>query len=333
MSVRYPVALPATNAFRGAVLTGESVVATSRSPYTGYTQTHEHTGQWWRWSTQLRRMNRANAEAWITFLLSLRGRAGTFLAGDPLGATPRGTATGLPSPEIGEDNPSGDQIVTQSWVPSQASLLLAGDYLQVGVEANARLYKVLEDVASDGSGNATVRIWPDFYRGGTTPVEQITDGDMEALTNWTELETGGTVSLDAVDQRSGSGCFKCDSTGSGELGVRQDLSLEPNRAYRLSGYVKEASTGGATGPTLVVRLQNVTRSEWLTSTGGWATAESDAVTDLVDASYSNPRITFHTRPDHACDRHLSVVPARRQRVGRHARHVPRRLVDGGSEPQ
>ena len=36
----------------------------------------------------------------------------------------------------------------------------AGDYIQLGTGASAHLHKVLEDVNSDGSGNATLTIWP-----------------------------------------------------------------------------------------------------------------------------------------------------------------------------
>jgi hypothetical protein len=36
----------------------------------------------------------------------------------------------------------------------------SGDYLQLGPRATARLHEVLLDVASDGSGNATLNIWP-----------------------------------------------------------------------------------------------------------------------------------------------------------------------------
>lgn len=93
--------------------------------------------------------------------MRLRGRFGTFLLGDPLGATPRGSAATAPgTPLVNGADQTGDELVIDGIPTSGDDYLKAGDYIQLGSGATARLYKVLEDVAIDGSGGATLNIWP-----------------------------------------------------------------------------------------------------------------------------------------------------------------------------
>lgn len=54
----------------------------SQSPFTGSEQTFEWPAEWWLADISLPPMARASAEAWNSFLLSLRGRSGTFYLGD-----------------------------------------------------------------------------------------------------------------------------------------------------------------------------------------------------------------------------------------------------------
>jgi len=81
------------------------------------------------------------------FLTSLKGQQGTFLLGDPDYATPRGTVSACTL-----SGSSGDESVTVTMTGS----LLAGDYIQLGTGANAKLHQVLADL----SGNGTLEIWP-----------------------------------------------------------------------------------------------------------------------------------------------------------------------------
>src|ERR1700677_477738 len=65
------------------------------------------------------------------FLDALQGQVGTFLQGDPLATTPRGSAKGSPITN-GATNVSGsNQLVTAGWLPNQAGVLLPRDYIQV----------------------------------------------------------------------------------------------------------------------------------------------------------------------------------------------------------
>jgi hypothetical protein len=57
---------------------------------------------------------------------------------------------------------TGNELVTDGWTNSTTGILKAGDYIQLGSGSSAQLYKVLDDVNSNGSGQATLTIYPDL---------------------------------------------------------------------------------------------------------------------------------------------------------------------------
>jgi hypothetical protein len=158
MSITYPLQLPSNRQIARVRLTSTDIVAISQSPFSGAQQVYQYTGQFWEADVTLRPMNRDEAEYWISFLLKLNGSFGTFLLGDPNGRTPRGVATG--SPLVFGGNQSGNVLETDGWTANTIGILKAGDYIQLGSSATARLYKVLNDVNSDSSGRATLDIYP-----------------------------------------------------------------------------------------------------------------------------------------------------------------------------
>ena len=155
MAITYPLSLPASPGPARVTMRATNVVAVAASPFTGQQQTQRHPGAWWSADVELPPlMGEAEAETWISFLLSLRGRHGTFLMGDPARATPRGVATG--TPVIDGADQTGEALATRGWTPDTTGILRAGDYIQIG----QRLHKVLTDTDSDASGAATLDIWP-----------------------------------------------------------------------------------------------------------------------------------------------------------------------------
>ena len=158
MAISYPLSLPNTTSFASARMTARSVVGVSESPFTGAQQVQKHQGQWWEFEAALAPMTRANAELWISFLISLNGQQGTFLLGDPLGSTVRGVGTGTPL--VKGASQTGNSLITDGWTATQTGILKAGDYFQLGTGSTSKLYKVLADANSDGSGDATFDIWP-----------------------------------------------------------------------------------------------------------------------------------------------------------------------------
>lgn len=160
MAITYPLSHPTNVGFASASMTAKSVVGVSRSPFTGAQQVQKHQGQWWEFQASLPPMTRATAEEWIAFLLSLNGMQGSFLLGDPLGTTARGIATGTPL--VKGASQTGNSLITDGWTASQTGILKAGDYFQLGSSTSSKLYKVLNDANSDGSGDATFDIWPNI---------------------------------------------------------------------------------------------------------------------------------------------------------------------------
>lgn len=104
-------------------------------------------------------MLRAQAAAWQAFGMKLGGTLGTFNAGDPDAKTPRGTVPGTPL--VAGGSQTGEDLATDGWTVSQTGILLEGDWIQIGT----RLYMVVEDADSDGSGNATLTIRPKIWSG------------------------------------------------------------------------------------------------------------------------------------------------------------------------
>jgi hypothetical protein len=147
MAISYPLALPTHTGIRAIELRALNAVAYSRSPFTFSGQVFAYAGQMWQAEVSLPPMKRADAEQWVAWLMSLRGQFGTFLLGDPIGGTPRGTSTAATI-----SGSAGSSSVTVA----MSGTLLAGDYLQLGSGASATLHKVLQDK----TGSGTLEIWP-----------------------------------------------------------------------------------------------------------------------------------------------------------------------------
>lgn len=152
MAISYPLTLPTVTSPRVIELRTINAVAYAQSPFTFAGQAHAYQGQMWQADVTLPPMRRANAEQWVSFLVSLRGQYGTFLLGDTTCATIRGTATSCTV-----TGSAGDNTVSAT-VPS-GQTLLAGDYIQLGSGATATLHKVLVDYTGTGSA-ADLEIWP-----------------------------------------------------------------------------------------------------------------------------------------------------------------------------
>ncbi len=153
MAISYPLAFPAYDYIESVRFDTANAVGISRSPYTGQQQVYDYQSGFWSVDIDLRWMNRVEAAPVIAFIDSLRGQYGTFTFGDYLTATPQGAATGTPL--VNGANQTGFSLITDGWSNSTA-ILKKGDWIQI----NTALYRILNDVSSDGSGNATLDVWP-----------------------------------------------------------------------------------------------------------------------------------------------------------------------------
>lgn len=160
MAISYPLALPDMNTIRSIELRTVNAVAYSRSPFTFAGQAHEYAGKMWQADVTLKPMRRSDAEKWITWLMSLKGQLGTFYLGDPLGCTPLGSGRDSDTVLVDGAVSSGNTIAIDSAPVSTTDFLKAGDYMQIGSGTSRQLFKVLTDVDTDGTGSATVDVWP-----------------------------------------------------------------------------------------------------------------------------------------------------------------------------
>ncbi len=159
MAYTYPLTFPDIG-IRSINIRAITVVGASVSPFTGQQQVYKHQGQWWEMEVSMPAMKRDEAEQVASFLLKMNGKYGTFLLGDKANTAPRGVGTG--SPLVKGGSQTGDQLLTDGWTSSTTGILKAGDWIQVGSGSSTRLHKVLDDVNSDGSGNATLNIFPNI---------------------------------------------------------------------------------------------------------------------------------------------------------------------------
>lgn len=158
MAITYPVSFPSSIGLANINIRARTVVGVSASPFTGQQQVYKHQGQWWEAEVTLPPMKRADAEQAVAFLLKMNGQYGTFLLGDKANPATRGVGTGTPL--VNGASQTGDELITDGWTTSTTGILKAGDWIQLGSGSSTRLYKVLDDVNSDGSGNATINIFP-----------------------------------------------------------------------------------------------------------------------------------------------------------------------------
>jgi hypothetical protein len=187
MSISYPLSPPTTPSWVKVNFTANNIVAISASIFTGQQQVYQWPGESWLVDVSLPPMTQATAEAWVTFLISLRGQLGTFYLGDVLHTAPVGVATGTPVVN-GAQGSMSNTLATKGWTHGTTDILRAGDFIQIGTGTSQRLYKVLTDANSDGSGLATLDIFPSLREG-------VSDNQSIAIT-----DTEGTFRLAANER-------------------------------------------------------------------------------------------------------------------------------------
>jgi len=194
--ISYPLSLPlATKAIQSIEIRAVNAVAYARSPFTFAGQAFAYSGQMWTADVTLKPMKRADAEQWVAWLLSLRGQLGTFLMGDPMGATARGVATGTPL--VNGADQTGGSLVLDGATNNTSGWLKAGDYIQLGSGSSARLHKVLADANSDGSGNVTLDIWP-HIRVAPADNATVTVSDAKGLFRLASNDQGFSINESAI---------------------------------------------------------------------------------------------------------------------------------------
>jgi len=148
-----PEGYPVTPAWREATISSFSPTLVS---VTNSLRRQSRTRGAHAWGIELRysAMTRATFAPLWAFLTNLAGQSTTFLLSLPA-YTPLGTASGTPLVKGGSQ--VGTSLVTDGWSLSQ-TVLKAGDWIQIA--SDLKVYMVTADAVSDGSGNATISIFP-----------------------------------------------------------------------------------------------------------------------------------------------------------------------------
>lgn len=144
--------LPNPNGIKRLSWLHQAAVASTESPFSFRQQVYAHRGQRRRAGIHIATTTEDQAKKWIATLLKLNGTEKPFFLSDGAGlqgVLARGT------PLVQGENQTGRDLVTDGWTIS-TTVLKAGEWIALGNE----LHQVMEDVVSDGSGNATLQLWP-----------------------------------------------------------------------------------------------------------------------------------------------------------------------------
>lgn len=132
-----------------------NIVGVGSSPLSLQSQVYDYGGDAWRLEVGFPPLEREDAAPWYAFLASLRGRKGTFLFGPVTMGTPLGAGAGVSTPAVNGAGQSGETLITDGWTNSTL-VLKKGDLFSI----DNRLYMVLSDATTNGSGEVTLDIWP-----------------------------------------------------------------------------------------------------------------------------------------------------------------------------
>lgn len=155
----YPLTMPTQTAFTGSRFEMRRKTSVSESPFSGVQQVYEHPYALWAGVFTLPPMNKAQAAEWRAFFMKLRGRTGTFYAGDPDAMEPNGSITG--SVTLTADADLMDTTISiDTAVNSGTDVFKAGDMIQIGAGTDARLYMITDDADTNATGGCDLNIEP-----------------------------------------------------------------------------------------------------------------------------------------------------------------------------
>ena len=169
----YPLTLPTITGIKQQTFGLTRAISVTQSPFTYQEQVYQHEGEKWTGMYTLPPMLKNHAAIWISFLIKLRGRRGTFKAGDQDRKTIQGATVGTVL--VNGASQTGNAINVDGLGTSVTGAFKAGDYITI----QDYLYVITEDVNSNGSGEATLYIEPKLRSG----IQAIADDAVVTYTN------------------------------------------------------------------------------------------------------------------------------------------------------
>lgn len=174
MAITYP--LPSPTSYGIATVVWGPMTNTQRlkKPFTFQDIVQVYDGEMWQGAVTVTPQNEANGRGLSAWVTSLQGMRGKFYLEEPGIVAPLGTAKDTPgTPVIAGGGQSGSTVDIDGLPFSATGYLLPGDNIAITVSSIPYLHKVLEQVDSNGSGEATVSIWPSL-RGSPSDNSSIT---------------------------------------------------------------------------------------------------------------------------------------------------------------
>lgn len=177
MAISFPLASPLQFGWSRLQWGGMTNTSRGRNPWTLQDIVQVFEGEEWFGRVDVLPQDAADGRRLAAWVTSLRGTRGTFLLGDPAAVSPLGSAKDTPGvPVVDGAGQEGATLAVRGLPLSAAGYLLAGDYIQLGTGATARLHKVLLDVDSDGSGDASIEIFPALHSSPGDGAAIVVDG-------------------------------------------------------------------------------------------------------------------------------------------------------------
>ena len=145
----YPLTMPSSPGFVSSVFEPERRNVESVALFTGRRQVQIRPYALWRATVRLPLLSRAQVGQWQSFIMQLEGKRGTFYFSDPDRKAPLG---GINRDGVVATNAAIGSYDLAITVPSATTGgLLAGDYIQIGDGATAKLHKVVADASPSGT--------------------------------------------------------------------------------------------------------------------------------------------------------------------------------------
>lgn len=160
MAITYPLNMP-TYGISNIEFTYKNANFISKSPFTYQGQVQDWGGQQILANVSINSVMQDHGEDWVSFLTALGGSKGTFLFYDPafLGNPPGATG----DVRVDGAGQTGGTVNLKGGAANFNGFMRRGDWIQIRPDGiNARLYKVLNTVNTDASGDMSVDIWPNL---------------------------------------------------------------------------------------------------------------------------------------------------------------------------
>ena len=166
MAITFPRSLPNLDDIAQIITRQKTVVGVFEGIFSGIQKVQKHPFQRWEVEYTVIPLNRTDMDEWWSWIISLNGREKTFYGTLQAPNEMKGSAKDYFAPQLNGDHAVRTGSLSIDSAPTNVTNYLRyGDFIQMGSTTDSRLHMVLENVNTDGSGEAEFDIWPDLQTG------------------------------------------------------------------------------------------------------------------------------------------------------------------------